>query len=42
MGNKKVSKAEKRKRTVRLVQAVIALLLVLGMVIAGIVSSFGN
>lgn len=45
MGNnngRKISQAERRRKTARLVQAIIALLLVLGMIIAVIVTSFGN
>ncbi len=39
---KKTSKAERRKKTVRVIQSIIVIIIVLGMIVTGILASFLN
>jgi hypothetical protein len=38
--DKKISKAERRKKTVRLIQAIIVMIIVVGMIVTGLLASF--
>lgn len=42
MNDNKTSKTVRRKKAVRIIQAIIILLIVLGMIISGIMYSFGD